>query len=485
MLRAIRSTLAALCFAGLCLLFFDVSGVLPPKLAFLAKLQLVPAILAGSLATVAALVVLTLVFGRVYCSTLCPLGVMQDVISRLGGKNRFRFSPARTRLRVAVLAVFVLGIAVGVPLLFGLLEPYSAFGRIAADIMAPLWALGSNALALASERMGNFAVGPTPIWQKGLSALVAAALTLGVIGTLAWKSGRTWCNTLCPVGTVLGFCSRFAFFRPRIDAAKCTHCGLCARTCKASCIDAGSGILDSSRCVACFNCMDICRHKAIAYAPARRPYSSAVQQKELPNPARRALFAVALSAAIAPVAAQAKNGNRTIPALTRKEGQARKMPVTPPGSSGLEAFKARCTGCQLCVSACPHQVLRSFDNGIGMLQPSLSFERGYCRVNCVACSTLCPAGAIRPVSPAEKTAIQIGRAVIQPEVCIVNANSISCTACARSCPAGAINMVGTGPLKKPAVDAERCTGCGACEYVCPARPFAAICVEGNLEHRRI
>lgn len=485
MLRAIRSALAALCFAGLCLLFLDVSGVLPPKLAFLAKLQLVPAILAGSFIIVATLAVLTLLFGRVYCSTLCPLGVLQDAISRLGKKNRFRFSPARTWLRLTVLAVFVVAFAAGAPLVFGLLEPYSAFGRIAADLMAPLWALGSNGLALASESMGNFAVGPTPVWQKGFSALAAAVFTLVMVSCLAWKSGRTWCNTLCPVGAVLGFLSHFSLFKPRIDAARCTHCGLCARTCKASCIDAGNGTLDSSRCVACFNCLDTCRHKAIAYAPGRGKRTPEARGKELPNPARRALFAAALSAAIVPVTAQTRSGNGTIPALTRKQRPARSTPVTPPGSSGLEAFKARCTGCQLCVSACPHQVLRSFDNGAGMLQSSLSFERGYCRVNCVACSTVCPAGAIRPVSPAEKTAIQIGRAVVRPDICIVNTENVSCTACARSCPAGAINMVGDGPLKKPAVDAERCTGCGACEYVCPARPFAAIRVEGNLEHRRI
>lgn len=152
---------------------------------------------------------------------------------------------------------------------------------------------------------------------------------------------------------------------------------------------------------------------------------------------------------------------------------------------GLDAFEARCTGCQLCVSACPNQVLRSFDNGLGMLQPSLSFERGYCRVNCVSCSTVCPAGAIRPVSVAEKSAIQIGRAIINPELCIVTKDNVQCTACARNCPPGIIKLVGEGPVKKPAVDAERCTGCGACEYVCPTRPLAAIRVDGNLQHRRI
>lgn len=319
MFKAIRITLAALCFAGLCLLFLDVSGILPPKLAFLAKAQLLPAILAGSLVVVAALAVLTLVFGRVYCSTLCPLGVMQDLISRLGKKNRFRFSPAQTGLRVTVFAAFVASIAVGLPLVFGLLEPYSAFGRIATDLMAPVWASGSNALAMASERMDNFAVAPTPVWQKGLSALTAAVLTLGVVGSLAWKSGRTWCNTLCPVGTCLGFISRFSLLRQRIDAARCLHCGLCEKNCKASCIDAGNGTVDSSRCVACFNCLGKCKHKAIAYAPSWGERGSTAQEKKLPNPARRALFVAVLGAAAVPVTAQARSGNGTIPALTRKE----------------------------------------------------------------------------------------------------------------------------------------------------------------------
>ena len=486
MLKGLRIILAVLSFAGLTLLFLDVSGVLPPKLAVLAKMQFIPALLSGSLAVIIALVGLTLLLGRVYCSVLCPLGVLQDVVSRFGRKRRFRFSPAKTWLRAGTLLVFAAAFFAGVPVLFSILEPYSAFGRIATDLMAPVWQAGSNLLALASQRAGNFAVGPTPVWQKGLPALAAAVLTLGGIGLLAWKSGRTWCNTLCPVGTVLGYCSRVSLFRPRIDAKECAHCGLCAKACKASCIDAKSAVIDASRCVTCFNCLDTCRRGALTYAPAWKDPATKGNKSVGPDLARRSFFALGLSVVSFPTLALARNPEVKAPDLTRKNRPAREVPITPPGASGLRSFTERCTGCQLCVSACPNQVLSNADEGTGVLQPSLSFERGFCRVNCVTCSTVCPTGAIRPISAAEKSATQIGRAVVDWERCIVNTDKVQCTACSKACPTNAACLVGRkdGP-KWLAVDPERCTGCGACEYVCPVRPLAAIRVEGNLLHRRI
>lgn len=485
MLRTIRVILATLCLAGICLLFVDVSGELSPSLAVLARMQLVPALLAGSLGVVAGLLALTLVFGRVYCSVLCPLGVLQDVIAARGKKYRFRYAPPRTGLRLFVLGTFVLALLAGVPLVFAILEPYSAFGRIATDLLAPIWATGSNALAWASERAGNYDVAPTPVWQKGMAALTAATATLAVIGVLAWRSGRTWCNTLCPVGTVLGLLSPLALIRPRLDMAKCANCGLCARRCKASCIDATSGTIDGSRCVSCFNCIGACRHSAISYVPTRRKPTDRPTRATQPDPVRRSMLAAAIGLA-APVPALARSRDKSVPALVRKQGPERQTPITPPGSRSLRAFSARCTGCQLCVSACPNQVLKAFDIGSGMLQPTLAFERGYCRVNCVQCSTVCPTGAIRPISAAEKTATQIGRAVVNLDRCITTTDKVACTACARNCPPRAITLVGKDDEpQKPVVDAERCNGCGACEYVCPARPLAAIHVEGNLEHRRI
>lgn len=491
MLRSIRILLAAVCFTALCLLFVDVSGRLAPSLAFMAKAQFVPAMLAGSVGAVVGVLLLTLVFGRLYCSVLCPLGVMQDVIGARAGRYRYRYSSPHTLLRLAVFFVFAASLLAGVPLVFSLLEPYSAFGRIAADLLAPVWATGNNALAWASERAGNYDVAPAMLWQKGLAALAAAVATLVLIGVLAWRKGRLWCTAVCPVGTFLGFFSRFAVMRPRIEESACKNCGLCEKACKSGCIDATAGTVDTSRCVACFDCVDVCRHGAMSYGlrkaggGEKSVVGDAAQSLgSKPNTVRRGMLAALVGAAV-PGVAFGRSAS-PIAALTRKFEPERAVAVVPPGAQSVQQLSARCTGCQLCVSACPNQVLRGTDHGSGMLQPTMAFERGYCRVNCVTCAEVCPAGAIRPITPAQKSSMQIGRAVINLGRCITVTDKVTCTACAKICPPRVINLVGPEDVpKKPVVDAERCTGCGACEYVCPARPFAAIYVEGVAEQRRI
>lgn len=504
MWRYTRSILALLCLAGFSLLFIDVSGLVAPHLAFLGKVQLVPAFLSGSLTILILVLALTLLLGRIYCSILCPLGLLQDAVSRCRGRRKFSYSPGNTRLRVAVLVLFVVSLLGGIPLIFGILDPYSAFGRIATTIAAPVWGMGNNTLAIAAARLDSFAIAPVPVWQKGFSALLGAVITLGIISILAWRHGRTWCNTLCPVGTVLGLVGRFALVRPRISEKKCTHCGMCAAVCKASCIDTAKGRVDASRCVACYNCQNVCRHDALSFSPmgtqpspqkeqvvsAAMPANVAPQPvaapKASPSPSRRAmLVGLAASLAAMPAHAASRIKDAVIPAHTRKQRPSRALPIIPPGAISLANFSTKCTGCQLCVSACTHQALRAQDEGVGMLQPTLSFEHGFCRVNCIDCSSVCPTGAIRPITVAEKSATQVGRVVIHPELCIVQKDKVTCTACVRICPPRAITLVGEGEHKMPAVDNERCTGCGACEYICPARPYAAIRVEGNRNHRRI
>lgn len=248
--------------------------------------------------------------------------------------------------------------------------------------------------------------------------------------------------------------------------------------------------------MACFNCVGVCRQGAVSYASrlskghaeehiqpqATAPAGTAAEGKL--NGARRSVLAALVGVAV-PRLAFGRSAS-AIPALTRRQSHERQTAIVPPGAQSAQMLGARCTGCQLCVSACPNQVLRASDMGSGMLQPTLSFERGYCRVNCVTCSEVCPAGAIRAVTPAVKSSMQIGRAVIVLESCITVTDKVACTACAKICPPRVINLVGPDDApKKPVVDAERCTGCGACEYVCPARPFAAIHVEGVAEQRRI
>lgn len=81
MLRKIRLTLAVLFFALITLLFLDFTGTLHTWFGWMAKIQFLPALLALNVGVVLALVILTLLLGRVYCSVICPLGVFQDVVA--------------------------------------------------------------------------------------------------------------------------------------------------------------------------------------------------------------------------------------------------------------------------------------------------------------------------------------------------------------------------------------------------------------------
>ncbi len=492
MLRKIRILCAFLCFALITLLFLDFTGSIHAWFGWLAKIQFLPALLALNAGVVVALVLLTLILGRVYCSVICPLGVFQDIVSWMAGKrkkNRFSHSPALTWLRCGVLAVFIIALLAGIGSVAALLAPYSAYGRMAANLLAPLYQWGNNLLAYWAERANSYAFYSVDVWMKGIATFGVAAGTFIILSVLAWRNGRTYCNTICPVGTVLGFISRFAYLKPVIDTEKCNGCGLCARNCKASCIDSKEHSIDYSRCVACMDCIGKCHKGAIAYAHPHK--AAAPEKKEEVSQARRNFLTItSLFATATFLKAQEKKVDGGLAVIEDKKIPDRATPITPAGSQSIRNFTQHCTACQLCVSACPNQVLRPSSSLDRLMQPEMSYERGYCRPECTKCSEVCPAGAIRPISAADKSATQIGHAVFIPENCVVNRDGVECGNCARHCPAGAIQMlpgIADDPdsPKFPVVNTERCIGCGACENLCPARPFSAIYVEGHENHRTV
>ena len=170
----------------------------------------------------------------------------------------------------------------------------------------------------------------------------------------------------------------------------------------------------------------------------------------------------------------------------------RKTPLVPPGAGGLDNFGRRCVGCQLCVAQCPNQVLRPLKARhpgapLEMLQPVMGYERGYCRPECTTCGEVCPAGAIRPITPHEKKTIHVGHAVWNKALCLAAEEGVTCHACERHCPVGAITLVPMEAADKkapkvPKVDEAKCIGCGACEHLCPARPLPALVIEGLGRH---
>ena len=502
MLRIIRLTLAIIFFAIITLLFLDFTGTLHAWFGWLAKIQFVPAVLALNAGIVLLLVVLTLLCGRIYCSVICPLGVFQDVVSRFAGKrkkNRFRYSPARKWLRYGMLALFAVALIAGVRFhaVASLLEPYSSYGRIASNLFAPVYQWGNNLLAHLAERADSYAFYETDVWLKSLSTFIIAAVTFIVLIVLAWRGGRTYCNTICPVGTVLGFLSRYSLFKPVIDTSKCNGCGLCARNCKASCIDSKAHEIDYSRCVACMDCLDKCKRGAITYTRRRKADTAkvpadgaAVASGRIDDTRRAFLSATAVLATTTALKAQEKKVDGGLAVIEDKKIPARATAIVPPGALSARNFALHCTACQLCVSVCPNQVLRPSSDLMKLMQPEMSYERGYCRPECTKCSEVCPADAIHPITKADKSAIQIGHAVWIKENCICITDDMECGNCARHCPVSAIQMVASDPdnpdsRKIPVVNTERCIGCGACENLCPSRPFSAIYVEGHIMHRTV
>lgn len=578
MLRKIRITLAAICFVAVTLLFLDFTGTLHLWFGWLAKIQFLPAVLALNFVVIAILLVLTLLFGRIYCSVICPLGIFQDCVSNLssrrkGKKARFSYSKEIKWLRYGVLVLFVIALVAGLNALVALLAPYSAYGRMVQSLLAPVWQWGNNLLAWIAERQDSYAFVTKDVWLKSLPTLIVAAVTFVVVVVLAWRNGRTYCNTICPVGTTLSFFSRFAMFRPVIDKSKCKSCHACERKCKAACIDVDNHKIDYSRCVDCFDCIDSCRLGALKYrfawgrwvgsgstgakTPQNAPVGSKMTSDESKNGQNRSSEVPASVASTSsapesvvrqgsPTAEVTDNGKgvskidatspvaepveatdkgrraflvggaaviggsllSSIPMRAEEEeikdkkrdggfaevlpkkAPNRKTPITPFGSESVEKFYKHCTACQLCVTVCPNYVLRPSSRLEHLMQPEMSFEKGYCRPECVKCSEVCPAGAILKITPEEKTEWKVGTAGVDYDLCVVNRDGVSCGNCAHHCPVGAIRMVRKNPDDEkspriPSVNEEKCIGCGACENLCPSRPISAITVNGYSVHHNV
>lgn len=167
-------------------------------------------------------------------------------------------------MRYSLLAIFIVALIMGFGSIVAFLAPYRAYGRIASNIFAPIYQCGNNLLALIAERADSYSFYSNDIWVRSITTFITALATMIAVMLLAWKNGRTYCNTICPVGTLLSLFARFSLFSPTINTDKCKNCSLCSRRCKASCIDYKKHTIDYSRYVACMDCIDNCKHHAIS-----------------------------------------------------------------------------------------------------------------------------------------------------------------------------------------------------------------------------
>lgn len=462
MLRYIRITLAILSFFAVTLLFVDFTGTAANYWPWMAKIQLIPTILSVNILAIAFIFLLTILFGRVYCSVICPLGIFQDLVNWISGRvgskkrrlKRLKYVSPYTKTRLIVLSVFVIFLILGLfnimaSVIAGLIEPYSAYGRIATQIFSPAAVWINNLLASWSEsRVDDYSFYRVSAIVV-LPVLAVAITTLIAIVVFAWRGGRDYCNTICPVGTVLGYLSKFSLFKPVIDTNKCINCGKCARNCKAKCINSKEHCIDYSRCVDCMDCISVCSEGAISYT-YRRNNSLRVKQtmkeekmvgKTTVDVGRRGfMFAAgALASSTAMNALAAKTDGGLAPLKTKKPAQ-RIEKIVPPGSISHAHVNQHCTGCQLCIQSCPSKVLKPNLSLVGFMQPEMDFTEGYCAIDCTKCSNVCPSGVFHPLDEVTKSSIKVGTAVVDLSSCISASQGRKCGNCASHCPVGAIVM---------------------------------------------
>ncbi len=494
MLKKIRIILEIVFFTGITIMLLDFTGALHAWLGWMVKLQLLPAIMAVNVAVLAGLFVITLLFGRIYCSTVCPLGAYQDGVShiavsarrRRGNRKPFAFKKEKKILRYTVLVLTIAAFIAGLQYVVAILAPYSAWGRIVRNLFQPVYILLNNIFAGWAERAGSYAFYPKEILAVSAVSLIVAVLTLILVTFLSAARGRAYCNSVCPVGSLLSLVSRASMFRPVIDGEKCKSCRMCEHNCKSSCIDITNKKIDYSRCVDCFDCIGQCKFDAIHYRFAWKPRKKAASEG---TDAGRRAFLTGSALVVGSTVLNAQGRKKVdggFASLTPKIPPERETPLTPPGSRSVKDFYSRCTACQLCIAECPNGVLRPSSDLSRLMQPEMSYENGYCRPECTRCSELCPAGAITKITREEKTEYHIGTARVKRDLCVAE-DGTRCGNCARHCPVGAIMMVPIDPDDEgsnlhPVVAEELCIGCGACENLCPSRPISAITVEGKEVH---
>lgn len=436
--------------------------------------------------------VLNLLFGRIYCSFLCPLGTLQDISHFVAGKfkkrKRRHYKKPVNWLRFPILILAtILILFFGNILFLNLLDPYSNFGRIASNLFRPLYYELNNLLSFVLEKREIYTVKPVELKNTSFLSLGYSIFILGLVGWMSFKHGRLYCNTICPVGTLLGRFSEISLFKIQLDQVSCTSCGICGNNCKADCIDSKNKSVDFSRCVGCMNCLYVCPGDGVNFElnPALKPKdpNKKINSQERRNFVKKSVFIpIGLTTLSKNLIAQEidKPPKGMIPVN-------REFPVTPPGSISIEHFVDNCIACHLCVSACPTQVLQpSFlEYGLsGMMQPRMDFISSFCNFKCTICTEVCPTAAIKLLTVDVKKLTQVGKSKFIKENCVVYTDGTACGACSEHCPTKAVDMIPYDDkpgLRIPEVNEDICIGCGACEYACPTDP-KSIYIEGNPIH---
>lgn len=367
----------------------------------------------------AGVLLLTLLFGRIYCSTLCPFGLMQEFLAFIFRRKRKPLHRKSHPYKYFIAAVVFGALIGGTAYLIRLIDPYTLFR----------------------------------------SAVSGAYLGIGVVivvALLVWFKGRMFCSEICPVGALLGLISKVSYNKIYIKPDNCVSCGLCARSCPTASIDFKNHIVDNETCVKCLKCLTQCPKDTICFGhPAKEK-----KEESAFSPSRRR-FLIG-GAALVVLAAAVKGGielGKSVAAKVRRV-------ILPAGADNPEKFVNKCLNCNLCVQNCPMKILKKADSEFAAVH--IDYSNGFCNYDCHKCSEVCPSGAIRRITLEEKQKTRIGIASINQETCV------KCGLCVAECPRGVISKK-DGEF--PQIDTAGCIGCGVCHSVCSVKAISIFPVQ--------
>ncbi|MBW1808161.1 MAG: 4Fe-4S binding protein [Deltaproteobacteria bacterium] len=467
--------------------FFLFSNPLIAIVTTLASRVLVPILLVSIV-----FVVLAVIMGRIFCSHICPMGVMLDFSDRYIGRrqrakgNRLEYKRAR-KVKYIFLLVILAAALVGFNLL-GFGDPIVLFTRFSATLFYPA--------VMVLQDVGLLVLRPLGAWAGWIDVAYlelimmsfdGAIITLGlliVLLVLARLQPRFWCRHLCPLGGLLGWIGKWAPYRRRVND-DCNSCNTCVRECPTGAIHDKGLKLDRSECIVCNNCVKVCPENAVSFGFIKKDPEVDLAGVQA---GRRAFVGGALGGFAAGLGMRADvlhPSESFLPLPTRHP----KL-VRAPGSLPEHEFLSRCLRCGECMRACLTNVIQPdwYRAGFeGLWAPYMSLRHAACEQTCNVCGQVCPTEAIRPLSLKEKQYAKIGTAVVIRDRCLPWSQDHRCLICDEQCPYNAIvfHHDSSHHVGLPVVNASKCNGCGQCEDKCPIVGEAAIQVSPEGELRLI
>lgn len=351
------------------------------------------------------IIAVTALFGRIYCSAICPFGILQD-LAGLIFRRKNKFTP-NYPVKYFVAALTFGALAGGSAVVLRYIEPYTILG-------------------------------------SAITVTVLSLITTVAVLVLMFFKNRFFCTNICPVGALLGLISKFSLNKIYINQSLCVSCGMCEKNCSSGCINSKEKSIDNETCVKCLKCLSVCPKGGIKFGKEQKVKSEVK-------------FSLKRRQLIIGTAVVALFGGMVKAGMVLKDKVVEKIKdiILPAGAESKERFLNKCFNCNLCVANCPSKILVKADESFGAVH--IDYSKGFCKYDCAKCGEVCPTGAIKRLKLEEKQKTRIAMAMIIEDKCN------HCGACASICPRGAI-IKQDG--KAPVLNAQKCIGCGACKSTC-------------------